>query len=244
MNWHERYALQAGWTRQLRSYLFERCGLSRARRVLEAGCGTGAILADLHAAGPAANGIDISAGSLAECRARLPAAQLARADVNYLPYRRASFDITFCHYFLLWLPEPLRALEEMKRVTVPSGYVIAFAEPDYGARRDRPAELAWLGQRQNEALQRQGAALRRGADLADLFRMADINIVEAGLIRPPELHAPTDEEWESEWTVLQADLAQAISAEDLQRVKAVDRQARLLGVHLLHVPTYFAWGQV
>jgi len=41
MDWHKRYVQQAGWTSELRNYLFKRAGLSGARRVLEVGCGSG-----------------------------------------------------------------------------------------------------------------------------------------------------------------------------------------------------------
>ena len=34
MNWHNRFLQQAGWTRHLRAYLFERAGLAQARRRL------------------------------------------------------------------------------------------------------------------------------------------------------------------------------------------------------------------
>ena len=47
MDWHARYTQQANWTGDLRHYLFEKAELARARRALEVGCGTGAILAGL-----------------------------------------------------------------------------------------------------------------------------------------------------------------------------------------------------
>ncbi len=244
MNWHERYLHQASWTRNLRSYLFARCGLSGAQRVLEAGCGTGAVLQDLPKDGTQVHGLDLSASSLRICRQNVPAAELTRGDVRALPFSDGSFQITFCHYLLLWIPDPLQALLEMKRVTASSGYVIAFAEPDYSARRDEPADLQWLGQRQNEALQRQGVVLRRGAELANLFQLAGIPLTETGAIRSPRLRSQSDEDWESEWRVLETDLAGAVSSQDLARIKEADRRARVLGGHMLNVPTYFAWGQV
>ena len=244
MNWHERYARQAGWTRELRDYLLRRCGFPAARRVLEVGCGTGAVLQDLPGGRPALYGLDLSASNLRLCRQNAPAAQLARGDARRLPYADGAFEITFCHFLLLWIPDPIRALREMKRVTASSGYVIAFAEPDYGARQDEPSELEWLGQRQNEALERQGAGLRRGAELAGLFQAAGIPLAESGKIRSPRPRSRHEADWESEWQVLEDDLAGAISPADLERIKEVDRQARLAGRHRLDIPTYFAWGQV
>jgi hypothetical protein len=46
MDWHSRYLQQAGWTSKLRGYLFQRAGVDKASRVLEVGCGTGAVLKD------------------------------------------------------------------------------------------------------------------------------------------------------------------------------------------------------
>ncbi len=244
MDWHDRYLRQANWTRTLRSYLFERSGLENAHRVLEVGCGTGAVLSDLPEAKALIYGLELDRVTIGQCREHASAALLTSGDALALPFPCGSFDITFCHFLLLWLREPLWALQEMKRVTASSGYVLAFAEPDYGARLDRPAELAWLGQRQNQALERQGAALRRGAELADLFHKAGIHILETGAIHPPEARSLTNQDWESEWQVLQADLAGDISAKDLERLRELDRKAMLLGQRMLNVPTYFAWGQV
>ncbi len=244
MNWHERYAHQANWTRNLRDYLFARCNLSGAQRILEVGCGTGAVLQDLRVDGTQIHGLDLSLPSLRTCRQNVPAAHLTSGDARTLPYSDGSFQITFCHYLLLWIADPVKALLEMKRVTASSGYVIAFAEPDYSARQDEPAELRWLGQQQNQALQRQGVALRRGAELANLFQLAGIPLTEAGAIRSSQLRSQSEADWASEWRVLEADLAGSILPDDLARIKEVDSRARVLGGHMLNVPTYFAWGQV
>lgn len=244
MNWHDRYLQQARWTSQLRSYLLERSAVSEARRVLEVGCGTGAVLGDLSTARATIHGLDLDRAALSECRQHAASAVLSCGNALALPYTAGSFDITFCHYLLLWIADPLWALREMKRVTTASGYVIAFAEPDYGARLDCPAELVWLGQRQNEALARQGAALRRGAELVALFTEAGIRVLEAGPLRQASPHSVSPEDWEREWRVLQADLAADFPSEDLQRLRELDRKAMLRGQRLLSVPTYFAWGQV
>lgn len=244
MNWHQRYLRQATWTRQLRSYLFERSGYSAAHRVLEVGCGTGAVLADLHQAPALAYGLELDRKTIGECRENARSALLTSGDALSLPFANDSFEITFCHFLLLWLGDPLRALQEMKRVTARPGYVIAFAEPDYDGRVDRPDELAWLGRRQNEALARQGAALRRGAELAGLFQQAGIHILETGNIRPSEPRTLTAEDWESEWQTLQADLGGSVPLEDLEKLRQLDRKAMLLGQRVLNVPTYFIWGQV
>ncbi len=244
MSWHDRYLRQAGWTRNLRSYLLARSGYDHARHVLEVGCGTGAVLADLPEGAAAVYGLELDLTTIGQCRQNVSPAILTCGDVLALPYANSCFDITFCHYLLLWIREPLGALQEMKRVTASSGYVIAFAEPDYGARVDRPAELAWLGQRQNEALERQGAALRRGAELATLFQEAGIRILETGPIRQPEPQGLTADDWESEWQTLQSDLAGDMSPSDLARHRELDRKAMLHGQRVLSVPTYFAWGQV
>ena len=71
MNWHERFRQQAGWTRDLRTYLFTRADLAHAKHVLEVGCGTGAVLQDLET--PALlHGLDFDPARLAEARVHAP----------------------------------------------------------------------------------------------------------------------------------------------------------------------------
>src|SRR5271157_5671352 len=116
MNWHDRYLQQAAWTRGLRDYLFDKTKLSRAERVLEIGCGTGAILSMLHTSA-SLHGIDLDAAALNEAHLHVPNAFLTHGDALALPYLNQSFDITYCHFLLLWVNDPLQVLTDMKRVT-------------------------------------------------------------------------------------------------------------------------------
>ena len=242
MNWHTRYTQQANWTRALRSYLFEQTGLRNASRVLEAGCGTGAILSELPE-GPAIHGLDIDHEALVECRLHAPRAWLVQGNALRLPYPERSFDIVYSHFLLLWVKDPLGALLEMKRVTKRGGHVIAFAEPDYLNRLDEPQELVRLGKWQTESLRRQGADPGLGARLAQLFFEAGISIRETGTIQNPDMKLSL-EEWQIEWQVIESDLHGWISNQDLRRMKDLDQQARQQGRRTLHVPTHFAWGKV
>lgn len=243
MNWHKRFLQQAGWTRDLRAYLFAQAGLPDARRILEVGCGTGAVLAEVP--GPAARfGLDLDPSRLAEARFHTPGACLLCADALLLPFASQTFDLTFCHYLLLWVRDPLRALLEMKRVTRPGGAVLALAEPDYASRLDAPIALEPLGRWQAESLRLQGADPALGARLGELFHQAGIRLLETGPLRGGEIRPPVAEERELEWELLEADLAGIVPAEEVQKMKQLDENAWERGERVLHVPTYFAHGVV
>jgi len=242
MNWHARYTQQANWTRELRKYLFQRTGMKTARRALEVGCGTGAILSEIQT--QSLHGLDIQPAALIEARVHAPAASLTCGDALLLPYPNERFDIVFCHFLLLWVSDSQRALHEMKRVTRPGGHILALAEPDYSARVDEPAELAVLGRWQTASLQRQGADPSLGGRLAELFDQAGIELVETGAIESQRNGAPTSIESELEWAVLENDLRGSVPMEEIQRLKKLDEWAWAHGKRILHVPTYFAWGRV
>jgi len=241
MDWHTRYLQQAKWTRDLRAYLFNKAGLEPASRILEVGCGTGAILSELpdHIT---RHGLDIDPTALAQCKVHARGASLVQGNALQLPYANKTFDILYCHFLLLWVNDPLQALLEMKRTAKTGAHILAFAEPDYTARVDEPRDLAPLGKWQSESLKRQGADPGLGARLADLFFRAGIQIVETGTIQNAGRDSST-EEWEIEWAVVESDLAGFVPSDDIHRMKKLDQEARARGERALYVPTYFAWGR-
>lgn len=210
-------------------------------RTLEIGCGTGAILERMHTP---TYGLDIQLAHLMEAKINAPTSPLTCANAHLLPYAEDSFDIVFCHFLLLWLDNPKSALDEMMRITRKNGHLIAFAEPDYTQRVDKPAPLDELGIWQRDALKAQGADPAMGAKLTELFYGAGMAIVESGTISISARASFDINEWELEWKVLEIDLAGRVSQKRIQEMRALDWKAWLQGKRILHVPTYYLWARM
>jgi ubiquinone/menaquinone biosynthesis C-methylase UbiE len=241
---HRRFTQQARWTAQLRRHIFAQTGMPNASRVLEVGCGTGAVLETMQVSQHTTLfGLDIDLPSLSFAKDRLSNARLFRADAHHLPHPNAAFDVTFCHFVLLWLADPLRGLQEMRRVTRPGGAVIAFAEPDYSKRIDHPAELAQVGKWQTEALRAQGADPELGSRLSKLFQAAGFKDVISGELGAEVAHESSQTDQELELEVLLADLKDHVPERDLQRALEMEGAARQNSLRVVYVPTHYAWAR-
>jgi ubiquinone/menaquinone biosynthesis C-methylase UbiE len=96
----------------------ELAATERPRRVLEVGCGEGIVLAALAARLPGTrfDGLELDETALGQARVRCPGAKLVRGDACELPFGDQSFDLVVCLEVLEHLPEPARALRELRRV--------------------------------------------------------------------------------------------------------------------------------
>jgi SAM-dependent methyltransferase len=241
--WDEQYARQAEWTRAIRTHLYRRANLLRASGVLDVGSGTGVVTEELAARTRGqVIGIDYDPEMVAYAKGRRGKGDYRLGDAHDLPFDAGCFDVTVCHFLLLWCRDPAQAAAEMVRVTRPGGAVLVCAEPDYGGRLDYPdlPLRAW----QIEALRQEGADPCLGRKLRALFALPAVRRAEVGLIPGLWDAAAMRREFEAEWALWQRTLEGQVAPGELARVKAAGRAAIETGERLIFVPVFFAMVQV
>jgi SAM-dependent methyltransferase len=113
-------------------------GMRRGMRVADLGCGVGTVtsqLAQLVGHDGCVVGIDVSAAQLDQAREQLRLHRLAsplrrthvafhQASATDTRLPDESFDLVYCRFLLLHLPQPRRALAEMHRLLKPGGILV------------------------------------------------------------------------------------------------------------------------
>jgi SAM-dependent methyltransferase len=189
----------------------------RGRRVLDAGCGVGwgsQIMIEHGAA--SVDGVDIDESAVLESRTRCPAGTFVRADLTNLPFPEHAFEVIACFEAIEHVQDPLRGLDEFRRVLAPGGIVLVSSpNPDvypagnpFHIHEFRPQDLLvamkerfehtnlWLQHNLiASALHKDGASTASGVDhhvavLADLSAGRDIySLVAASQAQLPEMPA-------------------------------------------------------
>jgi SAM-dependent methyltransferase len=121
------------WTRRaMLSYL----GPLRAEStIIDIGCSTGHLLADLSARSPDATliGVDLVAGGLRKAHRQVPDALLLQADVCALPLKDACVDSALSANLLEHVPDDQRALSELARILRPGGRAVIVVPVNPGS---------------------------------------------------------------------------------------------------------------
>jgi SAM-dependent methyltransferase len=89
--------------------------------ILDAGCGTGLNLRHLPAG---SIGLDINPRNVETVSQRLPHQRCVLGDVEAMPFEEDAFGTVVCTEVLEHVPDPRRALAEIRRVLVPGGVLI------------------------------------------------------------------------------------------------------------------------
>ena len=115
--------------------------LPAAPIVIDIGCSSGYLLADLRASLPQATlvGVDLVPSGLRRARAQVADALLLQADVCALPIKDASVDVVVSANLLEHVPDDERALAEIGRVLRPGGraVIVVPVNPDLYDYSDR-----------------------------------------------------------------------------------------------------------
>lgn len=116
-----------------------------ADRVLDLGSGTGIVARLLRARLGGAvriTGLDASADMIEMARTLAPELEWRVGNAMELPFADASFELVVAQQMLQFVPEPVAALREIRRVLVPGGRLVAAT---WRARPEQPLYEA-LGQ--------------------------------------------------------------------------------------------------
>lgn len=242
-DWDKQFARQAGWTRATRAHLYRRANLLRAKRILDVGSGTGVVTEELAARTKGqVTGVDLDPAMVAYAKARQGQAEYRQGDAHDLLFESAWFDVTVCHFALMWCREPSLAAQEMVRVTRPGGALLVCAEPDYGGRIDHPRLP--LGRWQAEALRREGADPCLGRKLRELFALPGVRQADVALVPGLWDAASLRTEFEAEWGLWERLLQESVGTEELAEAKATAWAAIESGGRLAFVPVFYAFVRV
>ncbi|MFQ5620453.1 MAG: class I SAM-dependent methyltransferase [Candidatus Nanoarchaeia archaeon] len=99
---------------------------SNAKKICEAGCGTGRIMVPLSKLDIECHGFDPSKNMLKQLKDKKPGknVHLKTGDIEKIPYKANTFDLTYTMHVLMHLPDHKKAFNEMYRITKPGGLVV------------------------------------------------------------------------------------------------------------------------
>lgn len=240
--WDNRYLIQANWTRDTRQYLWEKIALKPGSRILEVGCGSMAVLREYLNKDYQLFGLDIDLNFMKQYQNADPFIHKINGDGNELPFESDRFDLCFCHFFLLWIFDPIKVILEMKRVLKKNGWLCCFAEPDYLARIDYPEKLEKVGQLQNESLKVQGAELSSGRKIPVYLRKVGLNSIHWGIIGAFH-NDNVKNETSDELDMIKRDLAIIRREDEIRILEECYKDFFKNFESVLFVPTFFAIGR-
>lgn len=172
-------------------------GVGVGDKVLDVGCGPGALTAHLLSVGVEVTGIDPSPPFVEAIRAHFPQVDVRIGTAEELPYETAAFDAALAQLVVHFMTDPVGAVRQMARVTRrggvlaacvwdgPTGALAPFWDAVHVIDPDAVDESLLSG-------------ARRG-HLTELFETAGLHDVEEVPISVDVLH-PTFEEWWEPYT--------------------------------------------
>lgn len=168
-------------------------------RVLDVGCGPGALTAELVRRVGAArvSAVDPSASFVAAVRDRLPGTDARLAVAEALPFPDGSFSAALAQLVVHFMTDPVAGLREMGRVVAPGGTVAACVW-DFGGGR-APLSLFWRAARDLDpsAPGESGLAGVSAGQLGALFGRAGLDPAREGALTVVARYGSFEDWWGS-----------------------------------------------
>lgn len=172
--------------------------IAAGQRVLDVGCGPGALTAELvsRLGAPAVSAVDPSEPFVEAARERHPGVEVRQAAAEQLPFPDDDFDSSLAQLVVHFMAAPIAGLGEMARVTREGGTVAACVWDHGGG--EGPLSRFWEAAREldPEVVDESDLAGSRRGHLAELLREARLQDVEEVVLSVSVRHASFEEWWE------------------------------------------------
>jgi SAM-dependent methyltransferase len=173
-------------------------GIEREQRVLDVGCGPGALTTELvrRLGETAVSAVDPSESFVQAVRDRLPGVTAEQASAEQLPFPDGSFDTAMAQLVVHFMADPVAGLAEMARVSRVNGVVAACVWDHAGGHG--PLAAFWDAARELDDDVRDESDLAgvREGHLEVLFGAAGLRDIEATALSVSVEHPTFDEWWE------------------------------------------------
>jgi SAM-dependent methyltransferase len=182
--------------------LADLAAVSAGQRVLDVGCGPGALTAELvrRLGSEAVAAVDPSEPFVAAARERHPGVDVQRAAAEELPFEAGAFDAALAQLVVHFMADPVAGLREMARVTRKEG-VVAACVWDHGGGQG-PLSAFWEAAHELDPAVEDESHLAgsREGHLSELFQAAGLREVEETAL-PVSVEHPSFEDWWEPYTL-------------------------------------------
>lgn len=218
------------YSEPLARHFAELAGVVAGDRVLDVGCGPGALSAVLadQVGADLVSAIDPSESFVTATRERLPGVEVRQGTAEALPYDDDSFDIVLAQLVVSFMADPIAGLVEMGRVTRPGGRIAACVWDLAGDRG--PLSLFWRAARDidPDAPSESGRAGGREGHLVELLAQAGLRDPQPATLSVRRSY-PSVEDWWSPYTLGVGPAGAYVAALDPdQRDRLLERCQELL----------------
>ena len=186
------------YSEPMASQFADLAGVSPGQRVLDVGCGPGALTAELvRRLGPdEVSAVEPSAPFAAAARQRLPGVDIRQAAAEQLPFADGTFDVALAQLVVHFMADPVAGLREMGRVTRPGGVVAACVWDHAGGRGPLSGFWRAVLELDPRADDESGLAGVREGHLAQLFAEAGLESIRPGSVTVLICYANFTEWWD------------------------------------------------